>query len=170
MIAHVAWWEPIICVIQNMSPALDTYCTDPAQHPTSHKGRIRFRRSSSCSVRGVQLSIRYLSNTNAGKHYRYVVAVGGVTCAVGPGWLASDLNRKSHGTRWRLDVIREAGQWGVYDSPDSVGLEAKRILQSSRRTLRPKKNQAKNGIWATFSHSKHFFVGWDWFYIGNRLQ
>ena len=21
-----------------------------------------------------------------------------------------------------------------------------------------------------FSHSKQFFVGWDWFYIGNRLQ
>ena len=34
----------------------------------------------------------------------------------------------------------------------------------------PRKNGLKSGIWATFSHSKYFFVGWDWFYIGNRLQ
>ena len=38
------------------------------------------------------------------------------------------------------------------------------------RPTQPKKNQAKSGIWATFSHSKYFFVGWDWFYIGNRIQ
>ena len=25
-------------------------------------------------------------------------------------------------------------------------------------------------MWATLSHSKYYFVGWDWFYIGNRLQ
>ena len=34
----------------------------------------------------------------------------------------------------------------------------------------PRKNRLKVGIWATFSHSKYFFVGWDWFHTGNRLQ
>ena len=34
----------------------------------------------------------------------------------------------------------------------------------------PRKKQAKSGNWAIFPHSKVFFVGWDWFYIGNRLQ
>ena len=38
------------------------------------------------------------------------------------------------------------------------------------RQTQPKKNQVKSGIWATFSHSKYFFVGWDWFYMGNILQ
>ena len=36
----------------------------------------------------------------------------------------------------------------------------------------PKKRKVKSGksgIWATFSHSKQFFVDWDWFYTGNRL-
>ena len=34
----------------------------------------------------------------------------------------------------------------------------------------PRKNRLKVAIGAaTFSHSKYFFVGWDWFYIGNRL-
>ena len=32
------------------------------------------------------------------------------------------------------------------------------------------KNSLKVAFWAAFSHSKYFFVGWDWFYIGNRLQ
>ena len=34
----------------------------------------------------------------------------------------------------------------------------------------PRKNRLKSGVWATLSHSKYFFVGWDLFYIGNRLQ
>ena len=38
------------------------------------------------------------------------------------------------------------------------------------RPTQPKKNQVESGIWATFSRSKYFFVGWDWFYIGNRLK
>ena len=29
------------------------------------------------------------------------------------------------------------------------------------RPTQPKKNQVKSGIWATFSHSKKCFVGWD---------
>ena len=36
------------------------------------------------------------------------------------------------------------------------------------RPTQPKKNQVKKDIWVTFSHSIKFFVGWDWFYIGNR--
>ena len=27
----------------------------------------------------------------------------------------------------------------------------------------PIKIMLKSGIWATFSHSEYFFVGWDWF-------
>ena len=38
------------------------------------------------------------------------------------------------------------------------------------RPTQPKKNQVKRGIWAAFFHSIFFFVDWDWFYIGNRLQ
>ena len=38
------------------------------------------------------------------------------------------------------------------------------------RSTQPKKNWVKSGTWATFSLSKLFFVGWDLFYIGNRLQ
>ena len=34
----------------------------------------------------------------------------------------------------------------------------------------PKENWVKSGIWNTFSHSNYLFVGWDWFYIGNRRQ
>ena len=34
----------------------------------------------------------------------------------------------------------------------------------------PRKFRFKSGIWATFSQSNFFFVGWDCFYIGNRLQ
>ena len=34
----------------------------------------------------------------------------------------------------------------------------------------PRKIRLTNGIWATFSHSKQFVVGWDLFYTGNRLQ
>ena len=35
----------------------------------------------------------------------------------------------------------------------------------------PRKNQAKSGIWATFfATANNFSLGWDWFYIGNRLQ
>ena len=35
---------------------------------------------------------------------------------------------------------------------------------------KPKKRWVRSGIWAAFSHSNFFFVGWDWFYIGSRLQ
>ena len=35
---------------------------------------------------------------------------------------------------------------------------------------KPKKRWVRSGIWAAFSHSNFFFVGWDWFCIGNRLQ
>ena len=38
------------------------------------------------------------------------------------------------------------------------------------RPTQPKKKQVKSGIWATFSHSKMIFAGWDWFYMGNRIQ
>ena len=38
------------------------------------------------------------------------------------------------------------------------------------RPTQPKKHQVESGICATASHSKLFFVGWDWFYIRNRLQ
>ena len=38
------------------------------------------------------------------------------------------------------------------------------------RPTQPKKNEVKSGIWATSSHRKYFFEGWDWFYVGNRLQ
>ena len=38
------------------------------------------------------------------------------------------------------------------------------------RPTQPKKTQVESGIWVTFSHSEYFFVGWDWFYIGNRLR
>ena len=31
------------------------------------------------------------------------------------------------------------------------------------RPTQPKKNEVKSGIWVTFSHSKQFFVRWDWF-------
>ena len=34
----------------------------------------------------------------------------------------------------------------------------------------PRKNRLKAAFGPLFSHSKQFFVGWDWFYIGNRLQ
>ena len=35
----------------------------------------------------------------------------------------------------------------------------------------PRKIRLKVAFWATFSLcSKYFFVGWDWFYTGNRLQ
>ena len=34
----------------------------------------------------------------------------------------------------------------------------------------PRKIRLKVAFWATFSHSKYFFVGRDWFYIGHRLQ
>ena len=34
----------------------------------------------------------------------------------------------------------------------------------------PRKVRLKSVIWATFSQSKYFFVGWDWFHVGNRLQ
>ena len=34
----------------------------------------------------------------------------------------------------------------------------------------PRRNRLKSGIRATFSHSKYFFLGWDWFYTRNRLQ
>ena len=29
------------------------------------------------------------------------------------------------------------------------------------RPTQPKENQVKSGMWATFSHNKYFFVGWD---------
>ena len=35
------------------------------------------------------------------------------------------------------------------------------------RPTQPPKNLVESGTWATFSHSKYFFVGWDWSYIGN---
>ena len=38
------------------------------------------------------------------------------------------------------------------------------------RPTQPKKNQVKSGVWATFSHSKQFLVGWDRLHIGKRLQ
>ena len=40
--------------------------------------------------------------------------------------------------------------------------------QPNPRKIRLK--TVKSGLWATFSHSKEIFVGWNWFYIGNRLQ
>ena len=43
-------------------------------------------------------------------------------------------------------------------------------LPNPKANPNPRKIRLKSGIWATFSHSKQFFVGWDWFYIGNRLQ
>ena len=43
-------------------------------------------------------------------------------------------------------------------------------LPNPRPTPNPRKIRLRSGIWATFSQSKCFFVGWDWFYIGNRLQ
>ena len=44
-------------------------------------------------------------------------------------------------------------------------------LPNPRPTQPKKTSEVKRGIfWATFSHSKYFFVGWDWFYIGNRIQ
>ena len=36
--------------------------------------------------------------------------------------------------------------------------------------LNPRKNRLKAAFGATFSHSDYFFVGWDWLYMGNRLQ
>ena len=57
-----------------------------------------------------------------------------------------------------------------------VGLENISILLWNRRNsptqgqLNPRKIRLKVAFWVTFSHSKYFFVGWDWFYIGNRLQ
>ena len=39
------------------------------------------------------------------------------------------------------------------------------------RSTQPKKNWVKKWhLGHFFSHSKHFFVGWDWCYVGNRLQ
>ena len=35
------------------------------------------------------------------------------------------------------------------------------------RPTQPPKKLVESGTWATFSHSKYFFVGWDWSYIGN---
>ena len=32
----------------------------------------------------------------------------------------------------------------------------------------PRKNRLKVANWATFSHSKYFFVGWDLFHIGKQ--
>ena len=34
----------------------------------------------------------------------------------------------------------------------------------------PRKMRLKVAFGATFSHSEQFLVGWDWFYIGSRLQ
>ena len=64
--------------------------------------------------------------------------------------------------------------WGVCHLPNSVGLENIEILWN-RRTPQPKqqpnprKIRLKVAFWATFSHSESIFVGWDWFYIGNRV-
>ena len=57
------------------------------------------------------------------------------------------------------------------DVPNSVDF----IMLKPTNSPQPKANptqekEVKSGIWATFSHSEYFFVGWDWFYIGNRLQ
>ena len=32
----------------------------------------------------------------------------------------------------------------------------------------PRKIRFKVTFGATFSHSKYFFVGWEWFYVGNK--
>ena len=42
-------------------------------------------------------------------------------------------------------------------------------LPTSRPT-QPKENRFKSGIWATSSHIKKLFVGWDRCYTGNRLR
>ena len=34
----------------------------------------------------------------------------------------------------------------------------------------PRKKWLKSGVWAIFAHGQYFSLGWDWFYIGNRLQ
>ena len=50
------------------------------------------------------------------------------------------------------------------------------ILIWNRRTPQPKANPTQEKLgqkWHLghfFSHSNYFFVGWDWFYIGKRLQ
>ena len=38
------------------------------------------------------------------------------------------------------------------------------------RPTQPRKTRLKVTFWATFSHGNFFFVGRDWFYIGNRPQ
>ena len=44
-------------------------------------------------------------------------------------------------------------------------------LPDPRPTQPQEKNRVKSGIFGTlFPYSKSFFMGWDWFYVGNRLQ
>ena len=51
-----------------------------------------------------------------------------------------------------------------------VGKHINVIIKPTNSPTQGQPNPRKIGIWGTFSHSKYFFVGWDLFYIRNRLQ
>ena len=87
--------------------------------------------------------------------------------------VASDTVISALAFHWLVIIIK----WGVCDLPNCVGLEniGKYFYETDElpnlRPTQPKKNGVRNGVWATFfPHRKYFFVGYDWFYIGNTLQ
>ena len=77
---------------------------------------------------------------------------------------------------WSLLQSRPCSHWGVWRFTKlcwvgkRINIVIKPTISPTQGQPNPRKNRWKVAFWATFAHSKYFFVGWDWFHVGNRLQ